>query len=103
MQTRHLKVFEWISNLLNSLVLLIASSFYNTNPQPFELAWSKGDASQRRCWWSYQQSPPTMHRTGGTAGKWANWPHGTPAHAQALVPIGENWKEQVNRNINSFT
>lgn len=28
---------------------------------------------------------------------------GLPAHAQALVPTGENWKEQVNRNINSFT
>lgn len=62
MQTRHLKFFEWISNLLNSVVLSIESSFYDTNPQPFELAWSKGDASHRRC---YQPSPPTMHSTGG--------------------------------------
>lgn len=88
MQTRHLKIFEWISNLLNSVVLLIASSFYNTNPQPFELAWSKGDASHRHCWWNYQPSPPTMHRTGGTAGKWANWQPGTPC---TCASYSANW------------
>lgn len=28
---------------------------------------------------------------------------GPPAPVQAIVPIGENWKERVNRSINSFT